>query len=149
MASAIADFNLQMAWETEAKTLERDVVLAGVRRLLADPTFGFYLVALDQERVVAQLMVTYEWSDWRNGMFWWIQSVYVDPAYRRLGLFRRLYEDVLRRTSSAQERVVGIRLYVERDNAVAKSTYERLGMSQTSYALFELGLGPDRLAHVS
>jgi ribosomal protein S18 acetylase RimI-like enzyme len=104
--------------------------------LIAQPALGFYLVAEMQGEVVGCLMVTTEWSDWRNGRFWWIQSVYVPAAWRRRGVFRALYGHV---TSAAAREpdVCGVRLYVERENAVAQSTYRSLGMSETDYLLFE------------
>ena len=135
-ADTIAAFNAAMAWETEGKRLLPEVLGAGVRRLIAQPALGFYLVAEMQGEVVGCLMVTTEWSDWRNGRFWWIQSVYVPAAWRRRGVFRALYGHV---TSAAgrEPDVCGVRLYVERENAVAQSTYRSLGMSETDYLLFE------------
>ncbi|MDB5954361.1 GNAT family N-acetyltransferase [Ramlibacter sp.] len=135
-ADTIAAFNAAMAWETEGKRLLPEVLGAGVRRLMAEPALGFYLVAEVRGEVVGCLMVTTEWSDWRNGRFWWIQSVYVPAAWRRRGVFRALYAHV---TSSAvrEPDVCGVRLYVERENAVAQSTYRNLGMSETDYLLFE------------
>jgi ribosomal protein S18 acetylase RimI-like enzyme len=135
-ADAIARFNAAMAFETEGKRLRPDVLGAGVRRLLAEPGLGFYLVAEAQGEVVACLMVTTEWSDWRNGRFWWIQSVYVQPAWRRCGVFRALYADV-RAAALRESDVCGLRLYVEHENTVAQATYRSLGMQQTDYLLFE------------
>ena len=135
-ADAIAGFNIAMARETEGKRLLPQVVAQGVRRLLAEPALGFYLVAEAQGEVVATLMVTTEWSDWRSGRFWWLQSVYVVPAWRRRGVFRALYGHV--RAQAAQEPdVCGFRLYVERDNANAQATYRALGMDTTDYLLME------------
>ncbi|HEX2545738.1 MAG TPA: GNAT family N-acetyltransferase [Ramlibacter sp.] len=135
-ADTIAAFNAAMAFETEEKRLMPQVVAAGVRRLLAEPALGFYLVAQAEGEIVGCLMVTTEWSDWRNGRFWWIQSVYVRPAWRRRGVFRALYEYVSR-TAAAQADVCGLRLYVEQENRGAKATYRSLGMTQTDYQLFE------------
>lgn len=135
-ADTIADFNLRMAHETEHKRLRPDVLGAGVRRMLADPALGFYLVAEAEGAIVASLMVTTEWSDWRNGRFWWIQSVYVVAPWRRRGVFRALYEEVKAR-SVAQGDVCGYRLYVERDNANAQATYQALGMTETDYRIME------------
>ncbi|MDB5913782.1 MAG: hypothetical protein JWP22_2457 [Ramlibacter sp.] len=135
-ADTIAGFNAAMAWETEGKRLLPQVVGAGVRRLLAEPGLGFYLVAEAGSEVVACLMVTTEWSDWRNGRFWWIQSVYVAPGWRRRGVFRALYAHVGEAAAAAPD-VCGFRLYVEHDNVAAQATYERLGMSRTDYLLLE------------
>jgi GNAT superfamily N-acetyltransferase len=144
----IAKFNQSMAIETENKTLDWDLILPGVQRLLDEPASGFYLVAvdkvgIDQEQagndasaVVACLGVTYEWSDWRNALFWWIQSVYVLPSHRGQGVFSQLYATVKERALE-QTDVCGIRLYVEKDNATAQRTYERLGMIETEYRLLE------------
>ncbi len=92
--AAIADFNIKMAKETEDLALIPDVINAGVRNMIENPAMGFYLVAEDNHVIQASLMVTTEWSDWRNGLFWWIQSVYVQPQYRRMGLYSKLYEKV-------------------------------------------------------
>lgn len=135
-ADAIAGFNAAMAFETEGKRLLPQVLGAGVRRLIAEPALGFYLVAEADGAVVACLMVTTEWSDWRNGRFWWIQSVYVQPAWRRRGVFRALYAE----TSALAQRepdVCGLRLYVEHENTVAQATYLSLGMQRTDYHLYE------------
>jgi GNAT superfamily N-acetyltransferase len=135
-AETLAAFNAAMALETEGKRLLPQVVLAGVRRLLAEPALGFYLVAEADGVVAGGLMVTTEWSDWRNGRFWWIQSVYVRPAWRRRGVFRALYEYV-NSAATAQPDVCGLRLYVEHENRSAQATYSNLGMAQTDYRLFE------------
>jgi GNAT superfamily N-acetyltransferase len=135
-AGTIARFNAQMAQETEGKELIADVIGAGVRKLMASPSLGFYLVAEHEGRVVACLMITNEWSDWRNGLFWWIQSVYVEAAYRRQGVYRRMYEEV-RSLAKADAGVCGFRLYVEKENEVAHATYASLGMKETGYLLYE------------
>ncbi len=135
-APVIAAFNRAMARETEALELDPDRLLAGVGAVLDDPAKGFYLVAEQDGEVIGQLMVTYEWSDWRNGVFWWVQSVYVAPAARGQGAYRKLYSELL---SRAQEHggVCGIRLYVEGHNETAKRTYAKLGMSATVYEMWE------------
>ena len=138
-AARIAAFQQAMAAETEDKPLDGEVVLRGVQGLLARPDHGFYLVAQRGEDVAGSLMVTPEWSDWRNGFFWWIQSVYVDRAHRRAGVYRALYDEV-RRRAAAEEGVIGIRLYVERENEGARSVYRRLGMAETPYRLYESSL---------
>jgi len=135
--SVLVAFNALLAWETELKTLQTEVVTAGVRAVFADTDRGFYTVASnDAGEVVGQMMVTYEWSDWRNGWFWWIQSVYVRQDARRQGVFRLLYRE-LERQAAAEPGVIGLRLYVERENAHARATYAALGMSETSYGLME------------
>lgn len=136
--AAIARFNIAMALETESKTLDPDVVAAGVAALFDNPALGFYVVAEVESQVVASLMITTEWSDWRNGLFWWVQSVYVEPAFRRQGLYRRMYEAVKAMAQEAQDtNVCGFRLYVERENHRAQTTYRALGMAETPYRLFE------------
>jgi GNAT superfamily N-acetyltransferase len=135
-ADTIAAFNSAMALATEGKALIPEVILAGVRRLIANPALGFYVVAERDERVIACLMVTQEWSDWRNGLFWWIQSVYVEEPYRRRGVYRAMYEHV-RALAAAEPNVCGFRLYVERENAVAQATYAALGMRPTDYDIYE------------
>jgi ribosomal protein S18 acetylase RimI-like enzyme len=104
--------------------------------MIDNPQMGFYLVVELDNNIQASLMVTTEWSDWRNGMFWWIQSVYVRSAYRRQGLYRELYERV-KELAEQEPAVCGFRLYVERDNLTAQKTYQSLGMSETDYRLYE------------
>jgi len=132
----LAEFNAAMALETEGKQLLPEVVGAGVRSLLGNPASGFYLVAEADGRVAGSLMVTKEWSDWRNGNFWWIQSVYVRPESRRQGVYRRLYQH-LQELAAHDPAACGVRLYVERDNVTAQATYRTLGMTQTPYQVFE------------
>ena len=133
----LVEFNLAMARETEAKELSPEVLRAGVAHFIERPQYGFYVVAEDGGQVVGSLMVTYEWSDWRDGLFWWIQSVYVRPADRRRGVYRRLYEHVKRLAAAGDSEVRGFRLYVEKENRVAQTTYERLGMAETHYRMYE------------
>ncbi|MGB3616213.1 MAG: N-acetyltransferase [Elainellaceae cyanobacterium] len=133
---AIADFNQKMALETENKTLTPDVVLAGVGALFDNPALGFYLVAEVAGQVVASLMITREWSDWRNGVFWWIQSVYVVPGFRRQGIYRRMYGAV-KELAAAEPNVRGFRLYVDQENSRAQATYKALGMEESPYRIFE------------
>lgn len=133
-------FNTALARETEGRCLDEDRVRLGTISLLRNRSQGFYLVAEVQNesgyQIIGQLMVTYEWSDWRNGVFWWIQSVYVDANWRGKGVFRRLYEQICDQ-ARMQADVVGIRLYVEEENARALNTYKRLGLHPTSYRVFE------------
>jgi ribosomal protein S18 acetylase RimI-like enzyme len=135
-ARAIVEFNAAMALETEGKRLLPEVIDAGVRSLLRNPRAGFYVIAERENLAIGALMITKEWSDWRNGTFWWIQSVYVHPAFRRQGVYRRLYRHV--QTMAAKDRrVCGFRLYVERENRRAQKTYRKLGMEKTRYLVFE------------
>ena len=135
-ATELAEFNINMAHETEGVELIPEVIGAGVKGMIDNPQMGFYLVVELDNGIQASLMVTTEWSDWRNGMFWWIQSVYVRPQYRRQGLYRELYERV-KEMAEQEPAVCGYRLYVERDNVNAQQTYTSLGMSETEYKLFE------------
>ena len=135
-AGAISRFNQAMALETEGKALVPARVDAGVQRLLNEPSLGFYVVAVDGDRIVGCLLVTQEWSDWRNGLFWWIQSVFVEADWRRRGVYRALYEFV-KGLANADGGVCGFRLYVERDNTIAQETYAALGMAPTHYLIYE------------
>ena len=135
-ASQLIEFNLAMAMESEDKGLDRATLAAGVEHLIEHPLDGFYLVAELAGVPAGSLMVTYEWSDWRAGRFWWIQSVYVKPEYRRKGVYSALHRSVRERALSAPD-TCGIRLYVERENAGAQATYASLGMSETAYRLYE------------
>ncbi|MHB1122547.1 MAG: GNAT family N-acetyltransferase [Ramlibacter sp.] len=135
-ADHIAAFNRAMAWETEGKALIPELIAAGVRRLLAEPALGFYAVAEHDGEVVGCLMVTNEWSDWRNGLFWWIQSVYVTEPWRCRGVYRRLY-DFIRELAQSEPGVCGFRLYVEKENTTAQRTYSSLGMAPTDYLIYE------------
>ena len=135
-AATLAGFNRAMALETEAKTLPAEKLLPGVEAVLRDPLHGFYVVADTGRDIAGALLVTYEWSDWRNGRLWWIQSVYVRPAHRRRGIYRMLHEFVRARARAAGD-VVGLRLYVERENAAAQHTYAALGMTETPYRIYE------------
>ncbi len=133
----IVDYNAAMARETEGLELDREVLAKGVAALMREPSRGFYLLGEAEGRVVGQTMITFEWSDWRNGNFWWIQSVYVDPGYRRRGVYRELYRHVLEGAREADE-VRGIRLYVERENSGAREVYTRLGMNRAAYEMYEI-----------
>lgn len=136
-APIVADYNARLAWETEHLDLDPVRLRAGVEAVLADSTKGNYWVAEAGGEVVGQLMITFEWSDWRNGVIWWIQSVYVRQDWRARGVFKALYDHV-DRLAKGRSDVSGIRLYVERDNQRAKQTYERLGLRPTSYELYEV-----------
>lgn len=129
-------FNAALAWETEETRLDPEVLAAGVRAMFDNPTRGFYTLAERNGEVIGQIMVTFEWSDWRNGWFWWVQSVYVRDDARRGGVFRALYREIERR-ATADPHVIGLRLYFDRDNARARATYLALGMTHKSYEMME------------
>jgi ribosomal protein S18 acetylase RimI-like enzyme len=135
-AETLARFNEAMAEETEDKPLDPDTVRAGVRAVFDTPEQAFYLVAERDGEVVGSLMITTEWSDWRNADFWWIQSVYVHPSARRTGIYTALHREVRRRAQEADD-VCGLRLYVEQDNAAAQAAYEELGMAEPPYRMYE------------
>lgn len=132
----LCDWACAMALETEHKRLDPATVEAGIRAVLEQPGRGAYLVAERHGEAAGTLMLTYEWSDWRNGDWWWIQSVYVAPEHRRQGVYAALYRHVHARAEMTP-RVCGLRLYVERDNAAAQRTYERLGMVDAGYRMYE------------
>ena len=136
-ASIIARFNVLMAAETEHITLDQNRLRKGVEALLRDSTKGFYIVAENNNAVVGQLMITYEWSDWRDGVFWWIQSVYVEKAARGTGVFKALF-DYIHALAKTKLDVCGLRLYVEKKNTRAKQTYERLAMHSSHYEMYEM-----------
>ena len=136
--SILLDWNAAMAWETEKKQLDPAVLGRGIAGVFAMPHRGFYLIAERDDVPVGSLMVTYEWSDWRCGDFWWIQSVYVAPEARRRGVFRALHAEVEQRALAA--RAVGLRLYVETENAQAQATYADLGMQRCHYWMYESSL---------
>jgi GNAT superfamily N-acetyltransferase len=146
-AAALARWARAMALETEHKVLDLETVQAGVAAGIADPLKARYFIAMQDAAVagretigsaIGTLMLTREWSDWRNGDWWWIQSVYVDPAHRRQGVFAALYRHV-EQLARATPGVIGLRLYVERDNIRAQSTYASLGMVDAGYRIFEAG----------
>ena len=136
-ATVIAANNAAMAQETEGRTLDASLTNPGVAALLADAGKGRYWVAEANGRIVGQIMVTYEWSDWRNGTIWWIQSVYIHPDHRRQGVFTALYRHVEALAGNDRE-CCGLRLYVERDNQRAMQTYEALGMIKPGYEVMEV-----------
>jgi GNAT superfamily N-acetyltransferase len=142
-AERIAEFNVRLAQESEGLRLYPEVVRRGIETVLEDPSRGFYLIAESAGRAVGQLMVTTEWSDWRSGFFWWIQSVYVVPEFRRRGIFRALYDRVAR-TARDRGDVRGLRLYVHQENRAAENVYLRLGMHRMDYTMMEMNLGPSR-----
>jgi len=134
--NTIAEFNIQLAEETESKSLDRELVRTGVLESLGNERGCQYYVARYQEKIIGQLMFTREWSDWRNGEFWWFQSVYVHPDYRRQGVFQQLSEHI-QTLAQANHDVVGLRLYVEEENQHAQSTYRQLGFEFPGYHVME------------
>jgi ribosomal protein S18 acetylase RimI-like enzyme len=139
-AATIASFSAAMAFETEGRRLDLDRLYDGTIALLNSPERGFFMVAeleqADDRQLLGQLMITYEWSDWRNGTFWWIQSVYVDPAWRRQSVFRMMHETVMT-IAKTSPNVCGVRLYVEETNSAAQAVYRKVGLAPSSYAVFE------------
>jgi GNAT superfamily N-acetyltransferase len=136
-AAVVAEFNAQLALETEDLSLNCEQLRVGVDQALNDPGKGVYWLAEVNHQVVGQLMITREWSDWRNGWFWWIQSVYVRKEWRGRGVFQALYQFVEEQAAD-QTDVCGLRLYVDARNAAAKAVYQRLGMEHTNYELLEV-----------
>lgn len=135
-ADRLAAWAQAMAWETEKKSLDADTVGRGIRTALAEPRRGRYFIAERDGEPAGTLMLTYEWSDWRNGDWWWIQSVYVAPEHRRQGVYAAMYEHV-RAAAQSRADVCGLRLYVEHHNATAQRTYESLGMADAGYRMYE------------
>ena len=135
-AEIIADHSAAMAREIEDIELDYNRLLAGTRAVFEDAGKGFFVVAERESRVVGQLMITFEWSDWRNGLFWWIQSVYVEPASRGQGVYSALHQWVIEQAAAARD-VCGVRLYVDKSNHNAQRTYRRLGMTPAVYDMYE------------
>ncbi len=135
-ADILTEFNIVMARETEGKELPNEVASAGVKALLNNRQMGFYVIAETGGLIAGSLMVTMEWSDWRNGLFWWIQSVYIKPQFRREGIFTELY-GFLKSKVEKDPNVCGFRLYVERNNIPAHKAYKALGMEETHYKVYE------------
>ncbi len=136
----IISFSMAMAWETERRLLDHHRLRQGILAVLNNPEHGFFLVAECANgipgHIIGQLMITYEWSDWRNGVFWWVQSVYVDPSWRRQGVYRLLHQSIIQQAQNS-EKVCGVRLYVEHRNRAAQSVYRQVGMSPSGYVVFE------------
>lgn len=136
---AIAELNFAMASETEHRALCRSTLVRGVRAVFDNADHGFYVVAESDGDVVGCLLITSEWSDWRCGLFWWIQSLYVRPSFRRRGVLRQLHEFVKTEASRRPE-ICGLRLYVEQSNDVAQRAYRQIGMKMTTYRMYEQNL---------
>ena len=134
-AKTIIFFQQQMAIETEGLSLDEKVLSGGVMAVFDDPLKGGYFIAESDEAIIASLLITYEWSDWRNAWVWWFQSVYVLPEFRRKGVFSKMYDFVRRRADSRG--AAGLRLYVESNNAAARRTYESMGMNSEHYTMYE------------
>ncbi|MFN0199778.1 MAG: N-acetyltransferase family protein [Planctomycetaceae bacterium] len=135
-ADVIARFNILLAQETEEISLDPPTIFAGVRAVLEDSRKGRYFLACIGECIVGQMMHTFEWSDWRNGELWWLQSVYVEREFRRRGVFRRLFQHVLNEAKQSTS-VRGIRLYVENENHRAHRAYQELGLEQAGYFVLQ------------
>ena len=135
--NSLVEFNIKMAAETENKILDRNTVTHGVKKVINNSEMGYYVIAKDSNKIMGSLMITYEWSDWRNGMFWWIQSVYVEKEYRKQGVYKQMYLYIKEKAKN-DKLCTGIRLYVEKENHVAQSVYKKLGMDETFYKLFEV-----------
>jgi GNAT superfamily N-acetyltransferase len=124
-----------MAFETEQIVLDPDLVSTGVGAVISDPAKGFYLVAASGDETVACMLITYEWSDWRNGMYLWIQSLFVSPGYRKQGVFKRLYQYAQNLVRGSDE-TIGLKLYVDSSNSTAQQAYEKAGMESSHYKMF-------------
>jgi len=135
-APDLVEFNQAMAMETEGKRLETNILQSGVEAVFGDVNKGFYVVAEEENKIIGGLMVTFEWSDWRNNWFWWIQSVYILPEFRGRKIYSRLYEFV-KEKATEQGNVCGFRLYVEKENTNARRVYEKLGMEESHYLMYE------------
>ena len=135
--NSLVNFNIKMAKETENKILNNKIVTKGVSEVLTDTTLGYYVIAKNKNTILGSLMITYEWSDWRNGMFWWIQSVYVEKEYRQQGVYKKMYS-YIKDKALKDNSCTGIRLYVEQENKIAQSVYTKLEMKETHYKLFEI-----------
>ncbi len=135
-AAAIAEYNAALAKESEDMTLDPAIVRQGVEAVLRDAAKGVYFAACEGGKVVGQIMVTYEWSDWRNGNFWWLQSVYVHPDFRSRGVFKALFAHAVEQAKKSPD-VCGFRLYVEEHNSRAQAAYHRLGFERTNYQVLE------------
>lgn len=132
----IARYNYNLAYETENKILDMNILTKGVEAIIKDENKGIYHVCEINGEVVGQIMYTFEWSDWRNGTFLWIQSVYVNKEFREMGVFKALYK-FIRDIADNDNNICGIRLYVEKENTIAKKTYKNIGMKECNYYIYE------------
>lgn len=140
---AVIQFNAALARETEGKQLEPSRLEQGVKTVLEGPEHGFYLIAeeVSSGKPIGQMLITYEWSDWRNGVFWWLQSVYVHKLWRRRGVFRQLYHYIMEEARN-RKTVVGVRLYVEHENRLAQKVYQEIGLMPAGYHVYEIDFAP-------
>jgi ribosomal protein S18 acetylase RimI-like enzyme len=134
--NSLVEFNQAMALETEGKHLDAQILQSGVEAVFHDDRKGFYVVAESEGEIVGGLMITYEWSDWRDNWFWWIQSVYILPDFRGRKIYSRLYYFVKEKARDRED-VCGFRLYVEHDNEQAQKVYEKVGMEKSHYLMYE------------
>ena len=134
--TVIAEFQIKMANETEQLELDKDTVNKGVESVFRDPQKGKYYVATENEVIIASMLITYEWSDWRNNWVFWLQSVYVLPEKRGQGIFKQMYDFILQQINENSE-VAGLRLYVDKTNSDASKVYAKLGMNGDHYQVFE------------
>lgn len=135
-AAALVEFNQAMALETEGKNLDAQILQSGVESVFHDEKKGFYVVVEEEGKIAGGLMITFEWSDWRDGWFWWIQSVYILPEFRGRGIYHLLY-DFVKEAAREKQDVCGFRLYVEKENSHAQKVYEKLGMQVSHYLMYE------------
>lgn len=133
-AAVIARNNVLLAKESEGETLDHGTALSGAKALLSDEGKGFYIVAEEDGLIIGQTMITFEWSDWRDRPIWWLQSVYVDPAWRKKEVFKRLFDEIKRRAK--KEKVGLLRLYVHTSNKRAMEVYKRIGLSEEHYRIY-------------
>ncbi len=133
--TAIAQFQVDMALESEGTKLNLDTVTQGVAAAMKDSAKGIYVVAKANDNPVASLMITQEWSDWNNQWYWWVQSVYVMPAHRGKGVYKAMYEKV--KKMAAEHHVTQIRLYVDKTNHSAQQVYQKTGMQECHYLMYE------------
>jgi ribosomal protein S18 acetylase RimI-like enzyme len=134
--NTLASFQLQLADESENIKLNKAIVTAGLKALFDDRSKGTYYVAENGGIVCGCFLITYEWSDWRNGMIWWLQSVYVAASHRRQGIFKKMYDHIIE-TISGDPKIIGLRLYVDKSNARAQNVYKSMGMNGDHYTVFE------------
>jgi ribosomal protein S18 acetylase RimI-like enzyme len=134
--TTLASFQLQLAEESENMKLNKAIVTAGLQALFDDPSKGTYFVAEDGGTVCGCFLITFEWSDWRNGMIWWLQSVYVAATHRRQGVFKKMYDHIVE-SISRDPKIIGLRLYVDKTNARAQNVYQSMGMNGDHYTVFE------------
>jgi ribosomal protein S18 acetylase RimI-like enzyme len=135
---SIAENNLKLAKESENRIISHRIVLEGVRRVLSDSQKGFYLVAEDNNEIIGQMMITYEWSDWQNMDIWWLQSVYIKKSFRRKGVFKQMLKNI--KVMAVENNVDTLRLYVHSDNFDAKQVYDRMKLIKKNYDFYQIKL---------